>query len=324
MNSTGGCGAHRGQGLGHRAAQGLEQPGEQLPVALHQLLHLVFLEGKGACCSSWKTRRGTPGCAWAKATCATNTARSACCASPCSTGCGGVCRRCSRVADPVVEHCQPDGFLALEACSEHPPLGDANGLCQRGRGDFGGPAARRCSAACTSSAWRSAVLCLARGAGAWLLATARMTLSTVRATRHRTLGLATSLGAGNTVTYARCMQQRTLGPFSSGHRPGLDATCLTPMALRCLPTSRATRPAGLRCRCGCVTLFDTATLYGFGANETLVGRVMKPHRHRFTLASKCGMQGVDVNGDGKLVRVIDGAPRHAAPDLRRQPAPPAN
>jgi aryl-alcohol dehydrogenase-like predicted oxidoreductase len=57
-----------------------------------------------------------------------------------------------------------------------------------------------------------------------------------------------------------------------------------------------------------VTLFDTATLYGFGANETLVGRVMKAHRSRFTLASKCGMQGVDVNGDGKLVRVIDGRP----------------
>jgi aryl-alcohol dehydrogenase-like predicted oxidoreductase len=57
-----------------------------------------------------------------------------------------------------------------------------------------------------------------------------------------------------------------------------------------------------------VTLFDTATLYGFGANETLVGKVMKPHRHRFILASKCGMQGVDVNNDGKLVRVIDGKP----------------
>ena len=57
-----------------------------------------------------------------------------------------------------------------------------------------------------------------------------------------------------------------------------------------------------------VTLFDTAALYGFGANEALVGRVMKPHRSRFTLASKCGMQGVDVAGDGKLVRVIDGRP----------------
>ena len=57
-----------------------------------------------------------------------------------------------------------------------------------------------------------------------------------------------------------------------------------------------------------VTLFDTAALYGFGANETLVGKVMKPHRNQFTLASKCGMQGVDVAGDGKLMRVIDGRP----------------
>ena len=58
-----------------------------------------------------------------------------------------------------------------------------------------------------------------------------------------------------------------------------------------------------------VTLFDTAALYGFGANETLLGKVMKPHRQRFTLASKCGMQGVDENGDGKLVRAIDGRPK---------------
>ncbi len=51
-----------------------------------------------------------------------------------------------------------------------------------------------------------------------------------------------------------------------------------------------------------VTLFDTAALYGFGANETLVGNVLAPHRARFTLASKCGLAGVD----GK--RVIDGRP----------------
>lgn len=37
-----------------------------------------------------------------------------------------------------------------------------------------------------------------------------------------------------------------------------------------------------------VDFFDTAALYGFGANETLVGQVMKPHRRKFTLASKCG------------------------------------
>ena len=51
-----------------------------------------------------------------------------------------------------------------------------------------------------------------------------------------------------------------------------------------------------------VNFFDTAALYGFGANETLVGRVLKPHRSRVVLASKCGMTGVD----GK--RVIDGRP----------------
>jgi hypothetical protein len=55
-----------------------------------------------------------------------------------------------------------------------------------------------------------------------------------------------------------------------------------------------------------VTLFDTAALYGFGANETLVGQVLGPHRSRFTLASKCGMQGVTFP-DG-LKRVIDGRP----------------
>ena len=58
-----------------------------------------------------------------------------------------------------------------------------------------------------------------------------------------------------------------------------------------------------------VTLFDTAALYGFGANETLLGQVLKRHRQRFTLASKCGLLGVDKNGDGKLVRVIDGRPQ---------------
>jgi aryl-alcohol dehydrogenase-like predicted oxidoreductase len=57
-----------------------------------------------------------------------------------------------------------------------------------------------------------------------------------------------------------------------------------------------------------VTHFDTAALYGFGTSERLVGQFLSQHRSKFTLASKCGMQGVDVNGDGKLVRVIDGRP----------------
>lgn len=61
--------------------------------------------------------------------------------------------------------------------------------------------------------------------------------------------------------------------------------------------------------------FDTATLYGFGANETLVGKALKNHRNRIFLASKCGMGGVN----GK--RVIDGRPetliRQADESLQR-------
>lgn len=68
-----------------------------------------------------------------------------------------------------------------------------------------------------------------------------------------------------------------------------------------------------------VTMFDTAALYGFGANETLVGRVLGPHRAKFTLASKCGMAGVQF--DDGVKRVIDGRPeairRNCEDSLRR-------
>jgi aryl-alcohol dehydrogenase-like predicted oxidoreductase len=62
---------------------------------------------------------------------------------------------------------------------------------------------------------------------------------------------------------------------------------------------------------GC-DFFDTATLYGGGDNEERVGRVLRAHRQRFTLASKCGMAIVPV--DGKMQRVIDGRPE----TLRRE------
>lgn len=69
-----------------------------------------------------------------------------------------------------------------------------------------------------------------------------------------------------------------------------------------------------------VTLFDTAALYGFGANEELVGRVMGPHRQRITLCSKGGMAGVR-GEDGVVRRVIDGRPetlrRNCEDSLRR-------
>jgi aryl-alcohol dehydrogenase-like predicted oxidoreductase len=52
--------------------------------------------------------------------------------------------------------------------------------------------------------------------------------------------------------------------------------------------------------------FDTAALYGFGANETLLGKALKGKRQDIHLASKCAMTGVD----GK--RVIDGRPETLA------------
>lgn len=40
---------------------------------------------------------------------------------------------------------------------------------------------------------------------------------------------------------------------------------------------------------GGYTFFDTASLYGLGANETLLGNTLKHRRGEFVLASKCGM-----------------------------------
>jgi aryl-alcohol dehydrogenase-like predicted oxidoreductase len=51
-----------------------------------------------------------------------------------------------------------------------------------------------------------------------------------------------------------------------------------------------------------ITHFDTAALYGFGANESLLGEALVGCRDRIHLATKCGMTGVD----GR--RVIDGRP----------------
>lgn len=51
-----------------------------------------------------------------------------------------------------------------------------------------------------------------------------------------------------------------------------------------------------------ITQFDTAALYGFGANEEWVGAGIKSFRSKIYLASKCGMTGI--NGR----RVIDGRP----------------
>src|SRR5689334_19020303 len=114
------------------------------------------------------------------------------------------------------------------------------------------------------------------------------------------------------------MHNRTIGPFE-----------VTAIGLGCMNLSHAygTPPSAeqgerllLAALDAGVTLFDTAALYGFGANETLVGRVLKHHRRRFTLASKGGMAGVP-GDDGVLRRVIDGRPeairRNCEDSLRR-------
>ena len=102
------------------------------------------------------------------------------------------------------------------------------------------------------------------------------------------------------------MQQRQLGPFQVS---AIGLGCMNLSHAYGAPPSpeQGTKVLHAALDAG-VTLFDTAALYGFGANETLIGKVLKGERQRFTLASKCGMQGVDVAGDGKLVRVIDGRP----------------
>ncbi|MDB5895113.1 MAG: aldo/keto reductase [Rhodoferax sp.] len=100
------------------------------------------------------------------------------------------------------------------------------------------------------------------------------------------------------------MQTRQIGPFT-----------VSAIGLGCMNLSHAygTPPSpeqGERVLLAAldagVTLFDTAALYGFGANEKLVGSVMKPHRSRFTLASKGGLAGVP--SEGGLKRAIDGSP----------------
>jgi aryl-alcohol dehydrogenase-like predicted oxidoreductase len=100
------------------------------------------------------------------------------------------------------------------------------------------------------------------------------------------------------------LQQRQIGPFS-----------VSAIGLGCMNLSHAYgRPPSpeqgerllLAALDAGVTLFDTAALYGFGANETLVGRVLKDHRQRITLCSKGGMAGVRFDDGTK--RVINGRP----------------
>jgi hypothetical protein len=101
------------------------------------------------------------------------------------------------------------------------------------------------------------------------------------------------------------MTQRSIGPFQ-----------VNPVGMGCMnlnhaygvpPTSEQAAKVVYRALDLGVDLFDTAALYGFGANETLLAPLLKSHRSEITLCSKGGMAGVHFP-DG-VKRVIDGSPQ---------------
>ena len=110
------------------------------------------------------------------------------------------------------------------------------------------------------------------------------------------------------------MNSRTLGPFN-----------VSAIGLGCMSLSHAygTPPAEdvaasilLKALDLGYTHFDSAALYGFGANEALIGRTLKQRRQEFVLATKGGMFR---NAQGQ--REIDGRPdaikQHCDESLRR-------
>ena len=96
---------------------------------------------------------------------------------------------------------------------------------------------------------------------------------------------------------------RKVGPFS-----------VAPIGLGCMSLSHSYGPPppdaqAERVLNGAIdagyTFFDTAAVYGLGHNERLVGRVLKPHRDKIVLASKCGMtrgEERDLNGSPERLK----------------------
>ncbi len=78
------------------------------------------------------------------------------------------------------------------------------------------------------------------------------------------------------------MENRKLGPFEVS---AIGLGCMNfSHAYGAPPPAEQSERVLLAALDAGVTLFDTAALYGFGANETLVGRVLKPHRSRMGAA----------------------------------------
>ena len=97
------------------------------------------------------------------------------------------------------------------------------------------------------------------------------------------------------------MQQRQLGPFT-----------VSAIGLGCMNVSMGYGPRIADDDAGRLfnaaldqgySFLDTASLYGLGHNEELIGRYLKARRHEYVLASKCGFSRT---GEGKTV--MDGRP----------------
>jgi hypothetical protein len=110
------------------------------------------------------------------------------------------------------------------------------------------------------------------------------------------------------------MNTRKLGPFSVSEI-GLGCMSLS-HAYGVPPEPDAAASLLLKALDLGYTHFDTAALYGFGANETLIGRALKNRRKEFVLATK---GGTFRNAQG--LREIDGRPeairRHCKESLAR-------
>jgi aryl-alcohol dehydrogenase-like predicted oxidoreductase len=101
------------------------------------------------------------------------------------------------------------------------------------------------------------------------------------------------------------MQTRVLGPFFVS---AIGVGCMSlSHAYGAPPSPEVAAQVLLKALDLGYTMFDTAALYGFGANETLLGNTLKGRRKEFVLASKCGMfkneAGVrEVNGHPDMLR----------------------
>lgn len=101
-------------------------------------------------------------------------------------------------------------------------------------------------------------------------------------------------------TYSARMNTRKLGPYEVS---AVSLGCMNLSHAYGPPQPREVSERVLRRALDLgVTHFDTAALYGFGANEKLVGEVLEQRPDHIVIASKCGLFG----REGK--RVIDGRP----------------